>query len=197
MKKKNIIIKKDILYDIIVYIYTGAFFGGKLLYLFCDSSTISELFSLSFLYGGFSLLGASFFGCQALLWFMYKNRTKSIFDAFLPISLILLHAFGRIGCLMSECCGGLVYGVSLHYVSIALYFLAACLGFFCYYQHKIISFYAGIYYYAFVIFFERFFFDCYRYDVILLSFVVTKYQLISLLYICMMVFFIYLFNKKN
>lgn len=197
-KCKNIVIDIN---DLVIAIYLGAFLGGKLLYILCDLSFLSDysfsFFSLDLLCGGFSLLGASFFAILSLLYYINKNILQKKVTAFLPISLLFLHSFGRLGCFVADCCGGVFYTLNLHMVSIFFYFLLSLLGLLLYFFNFLYSFYAGLYYYSLVIFLERFLFDIYRYDCIMLNVFFSKYQLFSILYLLLSLFCIFIFKKNT
>lgn len=195
LKFKNILIDIN---QLLIIVYCSAFLGGKLVYLLFDSNFMfSNSSLLDLLLGGFSLLGASFFGLFGLLYLVNKNTLGLILSSFLPVSLLLLHVFGRLGCFFSDCCGGNFYTFNLHFVSIFFYFFSFIIGYFLYFFHYLKSFYNGLYYYGVIIFLERFLFDIYRYDSIMVNIFFTKYQLLSLLYLFLSFIVIYIFYKIN
>lgn len=183
--------------DLLLYIYPSAFLGGKLIYFFFDFDGFFTInFGFDLLYGGFSLLGASFFALTGLLYYVKKNNIYNVLNPFLPISLLLLHSLGRVGCYCAQCCGGILYNIDLHAITIFFYLIATILGLFLYRFSCLISFLAGIYYYVIVIFLERFLFDPYRYDVIIINKFFTKYQLFSICYLVICFLFLFVFYKK-
>ena len=187
--------------SLVIPIYLGAFIGGKFTYIFFDASYLFAIdkfyLSIDLLCGGFSLLGASLCGEISLLYYINKKKINNTLNAFLPISLLCLHGFGRIGCFLSDCCGGIFYNYNLHYISILFYFIAAACGLILFFLNYLSNFYIGLCYYSFIIFLERFLFDIYRYDGIFLNNGFTKYQLFSLLYLLISFLFIFCFFKKK
>jgi hypothetical protein len=195
LKYKNISMDIN---ELAIYIYCGAFFGGKLTYILCDHQNFLDFdFSLNILCGGFSLLGASFFALISLLYYVKKNNISFSLSSFLPISLLFLHCFGRVGCFFAHCCGGSFYTVNLYFISIGFYFITASLGLCLYFLDYLVSFSNGLYYYIFIIFLERFLFDIYRYDAIIVNNFFTKYQMYSLYYLIMSFLLIYLVLKRS
>jgi prolipoprotein diacylglyceryltransferase len=184
--------------ELAIYIYFAAFLGGKIIYILFDCGSILNLnVSLDLFYGGFSLLGASFFALNSLLYYVKKNKVLSLLDSFLPISLLFLHSFGRIGCYFADCCGGIFYSLNLHFVAILFYFIAAVLGLFLNHFRCLLSFCGGVQYYILFIFLERFIFDSYRFDAVFVNSFFTKYQIFALWYLFLSFFSISFFKKKS
>jgi phosphatidylglycerol:prolipoprotein diacylglycerol transferase len=194
--KKFIFVNNIDLNNILIYIYISAFLGGKIIYILLDNLFIYEIFSFDCLFGGFSLLGASFFGLIGLTYYINKKNLENSLTSFLPITLLFLHSFGRIGCYFSGCCDGLFKGVSLHFIVILFFLFLGFIGLLLNYYNKILSFYSGLYYYIFVVFLERFLFDYFRFDYILFNLFFTKYQIVSIFYLLLSVFVIFIFSKK-
>lgn len=184
--------------ELAIYLYLGAFLGGKIIYIFFDNGNLFNIdLSLDLFYGGFSLLGASFFALNSLLYYLKKNKLASTLDSFLPISLLFLHSFGRIGCYFANCCGGNFYNFNLHFIAIFFYCFAAVLGLFFKHLRYLISFCSGLQYYILSVFLERFIFDCYRFDVVLVNNFFTKYQIFALFYVFFSFFSLFVFLKKT
>lgn len=192
--RKNIICD---LQKIFIFTYLGAFLFGKLFFLIefllMYSGSMSALYSLenciSFMREGFCILGASFGGIIGMAYSMSNVSGESLCGVF-PISILLIHGFGRIGCYYAHCCDGSVGTVSLYIIVVAYYILLFSIGLFLYIFGKIQCFISGVRYYATVVFFERFLFDIFRDDVIFLYFPISYYHIASIFYIIGVTIFI-------
>ncbi len=194
-KMRNIEIDID---SLLLVLYLSSFFGGKLIYLLFDSSFIFSFNDFIYLFfGGFSLLGASFFALSCLLFFINKKKLHNRLNSLFPISLLLLHCFGRIGCYLANCCGGSIFGYTLHLVSVFFYFVFAFIGILLFYFSILKNFFYGLIYYILIVFFERFIFDRYRYDCIIINDYFTKYQFFALCYLIISIFLIIIFYRKS
>jgi phosphatidylglycerol---prolipoprotein diacylglyceryl transferase len=173
-------------------IYIISLMSGKLLYLIVDYNLCSESIIES-ITSGFSVLGASFGGIIGYLYIYIKHKNEiRILRAMyaLPVVLPVLHAFGRIGCLCSGCCGGIVY---IFKTEMHLQILSSLWYWLCFFTSLLIFakiknnyntiFYMPIIFYSLAVALERFIFDFFRDDAIYnTSLHLTTYQIISISY---------------
>lgn len=99
-----------------VFALLGALVGSKILYLLINIPQIVNDFSSmkalsvinKYLSGGFVFYGG-LYGAVFGIWIcgkMFKESSNNYINSVLP-SLILFHAFGRVGCFMVGCCYGI------------------------------------------------------------------------------------------
>ena len=185
-------IKWSIYSEIILTIYLSAIISGKILYIMLDFDWNHENLIES-IQAGFSVLGASFGGIVAYS-YLYKkyckiyNIQKALYT--LPVAFPILHIFGRIGCYFSGCCGGIIHilnhNIPLQIASSTWYLLCFLLGFFAFskLKNKKNIFLSPITIYSIFVALERFIFDFFREDSVLIAnTIMTKYQLISFFYL--------------
>jgi len=206
-------INKDIFLDFFIYIYIFAFIGGKLLFLIFDSNFNFEDIS-SVIFSGFSVVGASVCGSLGALIYYLKTKDQNARISFclIPLLILIIHSFGRIGCFFTGCCSGNIEffkNIPLQIFSSFWYLIAFIIGIFLYKKDKFISFYKSIYFYIFFVVFERILFDPFRDDKVLVykiynQICIYKYQLFgfftliifSLIYILYIIIKLF-FDKNN
>jgi phosphatidylglycerol:prolipoprotein diacylglycerol transferase len=204
----NIYINKEVFFDFFIYIYISAFIGGKLLFIIFDSDFN---FDENIFLGGFSVLGSSIFGSMGALIYYFKEKNYKIRKSFffIPLLILIIHSFGRIGCFFSGCCSGNIYlfkNIPIQIISSIWYLIAFIVAMFLYKKNKINSFFKSIYFYIFFIIFERILFDPFRDDKILVYKIfnklnIYKYQLLGF-FVLIFLLFIYfiiklIINKQN
>lgn len=197
-----IINRKDLLSNlsnILFYVYCGAFFCGKIFFIveLIGISLISVHSyilpsMLSIIRGGFCILGASFGGVIGVFYAIKKYNYKKSDFTILPISILLIHMCGRIGCYYANCCNGKVFLFSLYPVVICYYFTVFIFGLIIYYSGFFSDISFTMMYYGFSVFFERFVFDFFREDAVFIYFPLTYYHIASICYIIL----IFLIVKK-
>lgn len=172
--------------------------GGKILYL-CETHFFIS--NATMLQGGFSLLGASLGGITGLSYYLSSKKYIENIAGCIPISVLLIHSFGRLGCFWSECCNGTLGRYSLYPIVITFYFIFFSGGVALYTKKYIITLKSGLYYYAATIFLERFLFDPWRFDSIKTAYFLTDYQYVAIAYLTGAFFVIQYFmppcNKKK
>lgn len=201
--KKTFLFFESEFYFLFISIYLYSFIFGKLFffiidYLFCLDNFSLVFCDLDLLISGFSVLGASFGGIVALLFFSQKKTIISQEKlAFVPLATLLVHAFGRIGCFFAGCCGGnRVYFIPLQFIASLFYFFSFFIGIIIIEKIKK-NFQGSIIYYAFIIFLERFLTEHFREDAVFINYYFTKYQLCAASYIGIVCFILIYFSKKN
>jgi phosphatidylglycerol---prolipoprotein diacylglyceryl transferase len=182
--------------EIIFTIYVAAVLSGKALYLALDFDWGNEILIES-IQSGFSVLGALLGGMIAYIYLYRKNRTIGSIQrtlCVLPVALPILHMFGRIGCYFSDCCGGnfnmFDLTIPMQIVASIWYFLWFFIGLFIFLKlkNKKNMCPLPILIYSIFVALERFIFDFFRDDSILIvNGIITKYQLISILYILVII----------
>ncbi len=135
------------------------------------------------LQGGFSLLGASLGGVSGLSYYLSSHKSFPNLIGYIPISVLLVHSFGRLGCFLSGCCDGSLGGYSLYPIVIAFYFIFFIIGLALYKKKYITTLKSGLYYYIFAIFWERFLFDPCRFDSVKTAYFLTYYQYVGIIYL--------------
>lgn len=135
------------------------------------------------LQGGFSLLGASLGGITGLSYYLSSKKYIVNIAGCIPISVLLIHSFGRLGCFLSKCCDGSLGGYSLYPIVIAFYFIFFIIGLAFYKKKYITTLKSGLYYYIFAIFLERFLFDPCRFDSVKTAYFLTYYQYVGIIYL--------------
>ena len=209
---KKYLIKKNLLnqeeangsfedyYPVFKNLYFFSFLGGKLFFYLFDYDDSWNSFYDFFTYG-FSMLGSSSFALIYYLYVLNKSKNFKLLN-YLPIFILLIHGFGRMGCYSSGCCGGSFYGYPIQIVSSIWYFI--------FFLISILTFKFTIYFfvkktkflYIFIpilgITLERIIFDKYRFDCIHINKYFSLHECIAILYIF---FFLTLslvfYNKEN
>jgi phosphatidylglycerol:prolipoprotein diacylglycerol transferase len=195
--KKIFPVFEDSFYSLFFFIYIYSFIFGKIFFLCADIFFNSLPLSFDFLLSGFSVFGASLGGIFAILSFAKKNfftKKRELF--FIPVASLLVHGFGRIGCFFADCCGSSLFSLPLQCVTSFYYFSAFFFGFFLL-DSKIKNIYSAIFYYALIIFFERFVTDFFREDAVFLTSFFTKYQFLAASYLFVVIFLIIFFRSKH
>jgi phosphatidylglycerol:prolipoprotein diacylglycerol transferase len=200
----------DTFFKYFLWIYIGAFIGGKLFFYFFDESfdfrSIKE-----FIVYGFSIFGATVGGILATLILFKNDKNRQPFLKYIPGSVLLIHALGRIGCYFGGCCGGRSLNIFDYEIpfqcSVSFYFLVVFIIYLICIKYKNLRNYLfSLRFYLSAVSFERFLFDFWRDDSIYVpSVYMTKYQLISLIVfvvvhgtICMLKYKkVINFNKNN
>lgn len=197
-------VAEEKLYSLVIWIYVYSFFFGKLCFFLVDYIFDFDCFNIlmisNFLLSGFSVLGASLGGVIALLSLYEEKKLTSKENelAYIPVSLFLLHGFGRIGCYFADCCGGSnFYFLPLQLIATIFYFIIFFSGLILIKKKKIQSIYSALLYYAFTVFLERFFTDYFREDAVFVSNFFTKYQLLAASYLVIVYFLVVFFEKYN
>lgn len=103
---KKMEIDKNKIADLFLYIIVAAFIGGKVFFYFEDPSDFSKLLPTG---SGFVFYGSLLFAIPTLIWFLRKNKIPIYpFLDVIAICGAFAQGFGKMGCLMSGCCHGLV-----------------------------------------------------------------------------------------
>ena len=168
--------------------------GGKILYL-CETHFLITQTTL--LQGGFSLLGASLGGVIGLSYYLSSKKSITKVVGYVPISVLLVHSFGRLGCFFSGCCNGILGRYSLYPIVIAFYFIFFIIGLALYKKKYITTLQQGLYYYIFAIFSERFLFDPCRFDSVKTTYFLTYYQYLGIIYLVLTFLIIHYFTARD
>lgn len=101
--------------SVVIFVYLGSALFGLVMANVTNWIFMPELFELSFVQrmeaAGFNFYGGilSFFLLIFILSKILKLNTKQLLNQVVP-SVLIFHAFGRIGCSLAGCC----YGIELH-----------------------------------------------------------------------------------
>ena len=111
-------IKKEDVFYCILYAIIGVGIGAKLLYLITNIPFLLENYRyldlwdtlLQMLKGGFVFYGGLIGGILGVFIYakQFKKSFKSLMLILIPV-VLLVHAIGRIGCLLAGCCYGMEY----------------------------------------------------------------------------------------
>ena len=191
-------------YPIFKNLYLFSFFGGKIFfYLFHYDNSWNNLYD--FFSYGFSMFGASFFGLSYYFYVLKKYKNYQLLN-YLPMFVLIIHAFGRIGCYYAGCCGGYFNGYPIQIISSIWYFFLFIIFFtlIFIFKKKFVNFFKNKYFFFLLLFtfilivsLERILFDKYRFDCIYLNKYFSFYQLIGILYILFFLILSLIFYKKK
>jgi len=189
-----------------IALYISGFIGGRLFYLIFDEkyfnninlskeNIIEHLINFfNFTNGGFSVQGSALLGLITYIIIYNKYKKYKQTCSIIPISVLFIHSFGRLGCYFNSCCNGLIFTFPLQILSFFLYLISFLFGINLY--KKNISAFNSILYYISIVNIERILFDPFRFDKELLFIIqgypIYKYQFIGIiiLYIIILIRFI-------
>lgn len=181
------------------YLYSFSFFCGKLFFILFDYGlfSLSIISPLDLIFYGFSLLGASLGGIIGFLLYCQQIPYKATSALnLIPVLILLINSFGRLGCFYAGCCQGSFFGLPLEIITSLFYLLSFISGFFlC--ETRNLSVRKTLFYYAWIIFCERFLFDIYRLDATYTAYFLTTYQVIAIAYLITALCLIYFFSPKS
>lgn len=197
-----------------IALYISGFIGGRLFYLIFDEKYFNNINLLkeniiehfinffNFTNGGFSVQGSALIGLISYIIIYKKYKKYKETCSIIPISVLFIHSFGRLGCYFNSCCNGLFFNLPIQIISFFWYLISFLFGIKLY--KKKISPFNSILYYIFIVNIERVIFDPFRFDkeliFIIKGFPIYKYQFIGILtiYIIILIKFIKnnFFNKN-
>jgi prolipoprotein diacylglyceryltransferase len=196
-------------------IYLSSILGGKLLFFLCDSdfflgTSFSDFSSFwtqvgtfaSESVGGFSILGASFGGIIALIIKTREDLSRNDLsrnqETIIPLSILLIHSTGRIGCFLTPCCQGVIFEIiPLQLLCSAGYFISFIFGMILLKKKIITTLNQSIIYYAMIVCLERFLLDPLRDDSIATIYFFSRYQLIALIYLIVIFLAMHILKKNK
>lgn len=105
--KKQFNLSYDQSNSLFIYIVVAAVVGGKIFLFFENPSYYAQNLGRLVRGSGFVFYGSFLFAVPTMLWFFRRHKipTLAMLDVMAVVTCIV-HAFGRIGCLMAGCCHG-------------------------------------------------------------------------------------------
>lgn len=122
-RRKDFGLDSDTISELFMWCFAGVFIGGKLFYYFENPAKYLEQPALMFknMGAGFVFYGSFIVTIPILIWVFRKKKLPVLpmFDL-VAIAGTLVHGFGKVGCLLSGCCHGLVcegksWGITYHH----------------------------------------------------------------------------------
>jgi phosphatidylglycerol:prolipoprotein diacylglycerol transferase len=115
-RRDDLGLTEDQVWDIVYWIFGGAFVGGKIMYFIVTPGSFALTFEA--LRYGFVFYGGLIGGLAAGLWHARRRKLPFLMLAdYFMIALALGHGIGRFGCLAAGCCYGrhtdLPWGVAM------------------------------------------------------------------------------------